>query len=141
MSLYYDLGGEAPLRAVLDDFYQRVFADPMIGYLFMGQKRERLVQLEFELTARLLGGPVTYTGRPMRKAHEKHNIRKGHFHRRNQLMLDTLRDHDVPAPIVEAWMAHARALERAILTPAARRDRHCDADVPPDPDRGLVEVR
>lgn len=133
MTLYEQLGGEARLRAILRDFYGRVFADPMIGYLFVGQDPARLVELEFQLTAKLLGAPVAYTGRSMRVAHARHAIRRGHFHRRNAILTGTLADHDVPAPVVEAWMGHARALERAILTPAARADRACDQDVGPSP--------
>lgn len=140
MSHYADLGGEAPLRAILQDFYRRVFADPMIGYLFVGQDPARLVELEFQLTAKMFGAPVAYTGRPLRAAHAAHSIRKGHFHRRNQILRETLTDHAVPAAVVEAWMGHARALERAIVAPRDRADRACDADVPPRPD-GVREYR
>jgi len=131
MSHYDDLGGEARLKAIFRDFYRRVFADPMIGYLFVGQDPARLVELEFQLTAKMFGAPVAYTGRSMRAAHAKHSIRKGHFHRRNQILLDTLRDHDVPPAIMDAWMGHARALERAVVAPRDRADRGCDADLPP----------
>lgn len=140
MTHYERLGGEAPLRAILEDFYRRVFADPMIGYLFVGQDPARLVELEFQLTAKMFGAPVAYTGRPLRAAHAPHAIRRGHFHRRNQILLDTLRDHGVPQPIVDGWMSHARALERAILAPRDRADRACDADVPPRDD-GVREYR
>ena len=141
MSHYDDLGGEAPLRAILRDFYGRVFADPMIGYLFVGQDPARLAELEFQLTAKILGGPVQYTGRGMRAAHAAHAIRRGHFHRRNQLLLDTLTAHGAPPAVIEAWMRHARALERAVLAPRDRADRACDSDLPPDPTAGVREYR
>lgn len=139
MSLYDQLGGEAPLRAILEDFYRRVFADAMIGYLFAGQDPARLVELEFQLTAKMLGAPIRYTGRSMRAAHANHAIRRGHFHRRNRILTETLRDHAVPPAIVEAWMGHARALERAVLAPRDRADAGCDRDLPPDPTAGVVE--
>ncbi len=141
MSHYSDIGGEGPLRAVLEDFYARVFADPMIGYLFAGQDPARLVELEFQLTAKMFGAPVAYTGRSIRAAHAAHDIRRGHFHRRNRILLETLRDHGVPSSVVEAWMGHARALERAVLAPRDRADRACDADVPADPTEGVREYR
>lgn len=140
MTLYEQLGGEAPLRAILTDFYRRVFADPMIGYLFTGHDPARLVELEFQLTAKMLGGPVEYTGRSIRAAHEKHPIRRGHFHRRNAILQETLAAHGAPAAVVEAWMGHARALERAVLSSAARADAACDRDVEPR-EAGVVVYR
>lgn len=141
MTLYEQLGGEARLRLILADFYRRVFADAMIGYLFAGQDPARLVELEFQLTAKMLGAPVEYSGRSIRAAHEKHAIRRGHFHRRNAILSETLADHGVPAAVVEAWMGHSRALERAVLAPAARADSACDADVEARPGAGVVEHR
>ena len=59
--------GEAKLRAVLADFYDRVFADVMIGFMFAGKDRAHLVEREYELTAKLLGAPgIVYRGMPMR---------------------------------------------------------------------------
>ena len=78
-------GGDEGLRALLTDFYDRVFRDPMIGYLFMGQDKARLIEREVEWTARLFGAEVSYQGRPLREAHKRHPIRRGHFHRRNQI--------------------------------------------------------
>lgn len=139
MSLYDDIGGEAALRAVLTAFYDRVFADPMIGYLFMGQDKARLVELELQFTARVMGADVRYTGRSIRAAHAAHSIRKGHFHRRNRLLEETLCDHDVPPHVIEAWLSHARSLERAVLSPTNRQDPHCDSAVPADPSVTVVE--
>jgi hemoglobin len=97
----FDQLGEARLRAILVDFYDRVFADVMIGFMFAGADKSRLVELEYRLTARHLGADVLYdAGRSLRTAHEKHPIR---------------RDHDVPAEVRDAWMATAYALESVIL--------------------------
>lgn len=127
-TLFDQLGGDA-LRAVLEDFYDRVFADVMIGYLFRGQEKARLIGLEWQLTARILGAPVAYEGRGMRAAHARHPIMRGHFMRRNKILEETLADHAVPAPVQAAWLAHARAAERAILGPRGA------ADCNPDPSR------
>lgn len=127
MTLYEQLGGEPALRAILEDFYDRVFSDVMIGYLFRGQEKARLVRLELEHTSKVLGGPHVYTGRTMQKAHAAHRILLGHFRRRNKLLEDVLEAHAVPAPVREAWLAHARALEAAVVGPV-RRGAHCDQD-------------
>ena len=51
--LYQRIGGDE-LRRVIEDFYGRVFADPMIGFLFAGKNKERLIHKEWELVAGLL---------------------------------------------------------------------------------------
>jgi len=70
MSAVFDKVGGDALRAVIADFYDRVFADMMIGFLFAGKDKQRLIDKEWELAAVMLGAPgVRYTGRPIRAAH------------------------------------------------------------------------
>ncbi len=129
-SLYEQAGGEAGLRAILEDFYARVYADAMIGYFFAPHDRSRLVERELQFTARVLGATdVTYEGQGMRAAHAKQPIRRGHFHRRNQILAQTLEAHGVPEAVRWAWLAHAKALEVAIVGPKGARATHCDHPV------------
>lgn len=126
MSRLFDrIGGDA-LRRVLEDFYERVFADPMIGFLFEGKNKQRLVQKEWEMTARLLGATeIRYTGRPMPQAHAQSPILGGHFERRRQILEDTLADHGVDAEVRAAWLDHTRALRPQVT---ADRGADCDHD-------------
>lgn len=122
-TLFDRIGGDA-LRAVLTDFYGRVFGDAMIGFMFRGKDRRHLIDREYELTAALLGAPgVTYTGRPMRAAHAAHTIFGGQFERRLQILRETLRDHAVDPEVQRAWIDHQLAL-RAQIT----RDRGSECD-------------
>lgn len=125
MSLFEKAGGESALRRILDDFYVRVFADPMIGFFFRNQDRDRLVELEYQLTAKMLGAEVEYKGRSIRQAHGAHPIMKGQFLRRNRILEDTLAAHHVDDEVVEVWMAHSRALEAAVVGRASNSP-HCD---------------
>ena len=136
----FDRIGAQALRAVLTDFYGRVFGDVMIGFLFRGKDRQHLIDREYELTAALLGAPgVTYTGRPMRAAHAQHTIFGGQFERRLQILRETLRDHQVDPDVQRAWIDHQLALRSQIT-----RDRGSECDdtaaveptaQPGDPDR------
>ncbi len=112
-SLYDHIGAEA-LRAVITDFYGRVFSDIMIGFLFFGKDRQRLIDKEFEFTANFLGGPVRYTGKPMRAAHARSPIMGGHFDRRLQILRETLADHHVAEPVQAAWIRHTLALREQV---------------------------
>jgi len=110
----FDKIGDAKLRAVIEDFYSRVFGDVMIGFLFEGKDRQRLIDKEYEFTAHLLGADVKYTGRPMRVAHAQSPIFGGHFERRLQILRETLRDHAVDADVAAAWIDHSLALRAQI---------------------------
>lgn len=129
MSRLFDrIGGDA-LRRVIEDFYDRLFADPMIGFLFEGKNKQRLVQKEWEMTARLLGASdIRYTGRPMPEAHAKSPILGGHFERRRKILEETLAEHGVDPEVVDAWIAHTRALRPQVTADAgADCDHEADA--------------
>lgn len=116
-SLLSELGGEARLRRIVDDFMDRVFEDMMIGFFFAKADRARIKQKEFELAASHLGGPndtVKYTGRPLPEAHAAHAITGGHFMRRLQILKETLAAHQVPEHVAAAWLAHNEKLRPAI---------------------------
>jgi len=126
-SALFERIGPAALRAVIADFYGRVFGDVMIGFMFQGKDRRHLIDREYELTAALLGAPgVTYTGRPMRVAHAQHTIFGGQFERRLQLLRETLRDHDVDAEVRKAWIDHQLALRGQVT-----HDRGSECADPP----------
>jgi hemoglobin len=138
--LYARLGDDA-LRAVVVDFYDRVFDDVMIGFLFAGKDRQRLIELECQFTARFLGADVAYTGRPMREAHARAPILGGHFERRLQILRNTLRDHAVDAEVATAWIDHQLAL-RAQITPDRGSECKTTAVVAtePPPPSGVIKL-
>lgn len=113
-SVYSKIGGDK-LRVVITDFYARVFADVMIGFMFRGKDRQHLIDREWEFAANFLGAPdVKYTGRPMRTAHAQHTIFGGHFERRLQILRETMRDHAVDPDVQAAWIDHTQALRPQI---------------------------
>jgi truncated hemoglobin YjbI len=115
MTHFEELGGEAKLRAIVDDFVDRCFADTMIGFLFARAERSRIKRFEYQHAAEHLGAPIAYEGRPLAEAHRPHRIFGGQFSRRRQILIETLRDHDVPAHIVDAWITHQDSL-RGLIT-------------------------
>lgn len=59
----------------------------------------------------------------MGAAHGPHNIQGGQFARRLHMLRQVLQEQQVPAPIVDAWMAHQESL-RAQITRAV--DNGCE---------------
>ena len=115
MSLYEQLGGEHKLRAIIDDFVDRCFDDTMIGFLFQRAERARIKKFEFQHAASVLGAPIEYEGRPLAQAHRPHRILGGQFDRRKQILKNTLRDHEAPGPVIDAWIGHQDGL-RSLIT-------------------------
>jgi len=113
--LFAKIGAEK-LRAVIADFYDRVFADVMIGFLFQGKNKQTLIDREYEFTANLLGADVKYTGRPMRVAHAQSPIFGGHFERRLQILREAMRDHAVAPEVQQVWLDHSYALRDQITS-------------------------
>lgn len=122
MTLFEELG-EKKLRAIIDAFIDRVFEDRLIGFFFRNANRERLKEMEYQLTARFLGADIEYRGRPLEEVHSKHPIMGGQFARRLQILRETLEGHDVPRHIRDAWIEHAESL-RPLIT----RDAGSDCD-------------
>lgn len=122
-TLFEQLGGEAKLRKIIDVFIDRVFEDRMIGFFFRNADRNRIKEMEYQLTAEFLGAPVVYRGRPLDVAHAKHPIMGGQFARRLEILKETLEEFRVPATVGEAWIQHTESL-RSLIT----RDAGSDCD-------------
>ncbi len=122
-TLYEQLGGENKLRQIIDTFINRVFDDRMIGFFFRNADKNRIKEMEFQLTARFLGADVEYQGRPLDEVHAKHPIMGGQFARRLQILSETLEHYKVPKHIRDAWMKHTESL-RPLIT----RDAGSDCD-------------
>jgi hemoglobin len=114
MAYFDEIGGEIALRAIVDEFVERVFADTMIGFLFARANKERVKRFEYEHAAEFLGAGLTYSGRALAEAHKRHPILGGHFARRRTILKQTLEKHRLPAHIVEAWLAHQDALREQV---------------------------
>jgi hemoglobin len=141
MTPFERIGGDA-LREVIRDFYDRVFGDVMIGFLFVGKDKQRLIQLEWELAARMLGAKdVTYTGRSMRVAHARSPIFGGHFERRLQILRETMRDHGVDPEVERVWIEHAQALRSQITTDQGSECKDTSVVVEPPPPGAETRIK
>ena len=121
--LFAQLGGEDKLREIVGVFIDRVFEDRMIGFFFRNADKNRIKEMEYQLTASFLGADMEYQGRPLDQVHAKHPIMGGHFARRRQILNETLDSYQVPESIKEVWLEHTDAL-RPLITPEAGSD--CD---------------
>tara|TARA_R110002072_G_scaffold163667_2_gene316478 strand:+ start:818 stop:1267 length:450 start_codon:yes stop_codon:yes gene_type:complete len=109
------LGGEAGVRPIVERLIERVSSDLMIGFFFRNADLERVKRHELEWARAHLGGPATYSGRPLPEAHASHPIAEGHFARRLKILEEVLAEFEVPDALQAEWLAHDRAQLAAIV--------------------------
>lgn len=77
MTLYEELGDDQ-LRQLLDYFYDGVFSDDRINFLFQNTEKEEIKRKQYLFLTQFLGGPMRYSqefGHPkMRMRHLPHKI-------------------------------------------------------------------
>ena len=91
-TLFERVGGEQAINDLIDDFYDRVFADLELKPFFKDVSVDKLRRMQREFFSAALDGPVLYTGRPLSHVHHGRGITMHHFALYVAHLLDTLRD-------------------------------------------------
>lgn len=108
------------MRRVLRALYDELFDDAMVGFLFVGKDKARIVEHQLWFTARFLGGPQDrYEGRPLPEAHAPLPLLPGHFDRRHHVLKQVLERERVPANVIEAWLRVDQNLRASVLKSGA----------------------
>ena len=94
-TLFERLGGESKIAELVDDFYNRVLADPELGPFFKDTSMGKLLRMQREFFSAALDGPFTYTGRPLSHVHHGRGITRGHFARWVDHLFDSLKHCDI----------------------------------------------
>jgi hemoglobin len=115
-SLYQAFGGEAGLRALMDDFVERLAADPRIGSFFRTSNLPRLkAQLATQLCA-VAGGPCVYGGADMRSAHAALGVEKRHFNALVEVFQQSMDSKGIPFSVQNRMLAQLAPMHREIIT-------------------------
>lgn len=94
-TLYERLGGSAGIEELVIAFYVRVLADPELAPFFRNTSLEKLHAMQHEFFTMALGGPVSYSGRPIAHVHHGRGITSKHFARFVECLMQTLEDRGV----------------------------------------------
>ncbi|RXK46614.1 group I truncated hemoglobin [Halorientalis pallida] len=114
-TLYERLGGRDGIRAVVDDFYDRLVADEQLGLFFEGADMERLRRTQTDFLCEAAGGPETYDAQPVREAHRHVPFEPGDIQRAVELLAESLDAFDVPAEDAQAVVDAVAAYEDELL--------------------------
>ena len=123
-TLYEEIGGEAAVRAIVQSLYDKLFADPMVGFLFEGKDKQHIVDEQLVFTCSFLGGPQHYAGKSLPVAHAQLPLLPGHFDRRHRLLSLTLDEQKVPPDVKRVWLGIDENLRSSVLAAGQEaRDR------------------
>lgn len=117
MTLYSKLGGEPTLAAAVDEFYERMQADPELAEWFRGVDLEVLKAHQRAFLMVALGGPEDYSGRSMRNAHAGLRITDPAYTRALQHLRDALASVGVEQELIERIVRPVEQLRAAIVEP------------------------
>ncbi|MDF1823759.1 MAG: group 1 truncated hemoglobin [Verrucomicrobiales bacterium] len=91
-SLYERIGGEEVISSLVDSFYEKVLADGELAYYFKNSSMDKLRRMQKEFFSAATGGPLTYSGRPLRDVHRHMEISKREFARFTEHLIETLKE-------------------------------------------------
>jgi ferredoxin/truncated hemoglobin YjbI len=102
--LWQEMGDGLLVRAVLQDFYEKVYADSQLAPFFDGVTQQRLVEKQYSFLKQLLTGERVYFGDRPRNAHHWMVISGALFEHREALMREQLVAHGLTESQIARWM-------------------------------------
>ncbi|MEW5737399.1 MAG: group 1 truncated hemoglobin [Myxococcota bacterium] len=114
-ALWAALEGGRKLRVILEDFYTRVFADPVLAPFFHGVTKERVIDKQYSFLAEIFTGVRHYFGDRPRNAHHWMVISDELFDYRERLIERCMRDHGLSDANVAAWLAVHEVFRKQIV--------------------------
>ena len=117
-TLYERIGGEKAVDAAVDLFYRTVLADGRIARFFEGVNMEDQLAKQKAFLTMAFGGPNKYTGKDMRKAHERlvaMGLNDSHVDAVLENLSRTLRQLGVGEPEVKEVLALADSVRGDVL--------------------------
>jgi hemoglobin len=114
-SLYQKLGGKAAIDAVVDAFYVKVLADKRVNDFFADVSMDKQRRKQKEFLSFAFGGPLPWTGKDMRKAHEGMGLTEEHFNAIAENLVSTLKDFKVKQELIDQVVAIAVSTKDDVL--------------------------
>lgn len=102
-ALWAELGRGDVVRRVLEDFYRRVYAAPLLAPFFEGVTLDRSIDKQYSFLRQLMTGERVYFGDRPRNAHHWMVISQELFDHRQELMERVLAEHGLSTPQIARW--------------------------------------
>jgi truncated hemoglobin YjbI len=107
--IFEAVGSTERLLTILEDFYEKMARDTMIGFFFREPHAKKTVKQialqQHGFLLRAMGETKTYAGKTPAQAHtELPPILPGHFDRRLKILREVLVEHGLPEEQIETWI-------------------------------------
>ncbi|MBP1154651.1 MULTISPECIES: group 1 truncated hemoglobin [unclassified Paenibacillus] len=114
-NLYNKLGGEEAITKVVDYFYKLILADDTVNQYFINTDMEKQRRHQTKFISYALGGPNSYSGHSMAKAHEGLNLQPVHFNAIAKHLHDALAHFNVSEQDIDQVLSQVATLKDDIL--------------------------
>ncbi len=104
-ALMIEIGGEAKLRKILEDFYAAMAPDVLIGFFFDGKDLHHIAHQQANFLLNAAGLVDRFDGKGPSQAHlQMAPILSGHFDRRLVILRQVLEKHGLTSAQINAWV-------------------------------------
>jgi hemoglobin len=114
--LYQAFGEQAGIRSLMDDFVQRLRADPRIGDQFKDTNLSNLAKSLADQLCQLSGGPCVYKGPDMKTSHQDRDITKAHFNALVEVLQQSMDARGIPFTRQNQMLALLAPMHRDTIT-------------------------
>ena len=114
-SLYQKLGGKPAMEAAVDAFYVKVLADNRVKHFFDNVSMDKQRRKQKEFLSAAFGGPLPWTGKDMRKAHQGMGLTEEHFNAIAENLVNTLKDLKIKQELIDQVVAVALTTKDDVL--------------------------
>lgn len=114
-TLFEKVGGQAAIDQVVDSFYEKVLADPVVNGYFKNTDMAKQRRHQAAFIGYALGSGVNYSGKSMEKAHEGMNLQPVHFDAIVNHLTSTLREFGVQQGEIDQIVERIGGLKDSIL--------------------------
>lgn len=115
-ALFQTLGQKAGLSVLMDDFMQRLLADPRTEPFFAKANQQRVKEQLVEQLCQVSGGPCVYKGADMKSSHSNMDITKGHFNALVEMLQQSMDAKKIPFRAQNQLLAQLAPMHRDVIT-------------------------
>jgi hemoglobin len=114
-ALFRALGGQAGIARIVGDFVPRLVTDARMGEFFKKTNQDHLKEMLALQFCVVSGGGCTYTGLPMKKAHENIDVSKADFNALVEVLQASMDAQHVPFSTQNQLLARLAPMHRDIV--------------------------
>jgi ferredoxin-NADP reductase/ferredoxin/truncated hemoglobin YjbI len=129
-ALWAALEEDNRLLNIMDTFYDRVFADPIMSPYFQNSTKQRSKEKVFSFYKRVFSGEPCFFGDRPRNSHHWMVISNDVYDHRLGLLVDSMRLHGLPEALIPVWLEYEEYY-RADIVKSEPRGRRIGGVVQP----------